>query len=92
MQRTMVRTITVRAPALAPLVELWLRLSEVPNDRRAYIQLRLLEKEGVDRCPRCQSQLSVDGYSITSAPYSRTERLTCAGCQTDYILSETHCA
>ena len=90
LERTVKRSITFRAPHLLPLVRLWLRLSEHPDDRAAYIQLRLLQKSCVDRCPRCQSRLTVAGYSRTEAPYMESERLACGSCETTYVLREKH--
>ncbi len=81
-------SITVRAPQLLPLVELWFAVREDPSDRRSKIQLALLEKEGLSDCPRCGSHLSPAQYRRTRTSYSDRASLCCAGCATEFVVDE----
>ena len=86
------RTLTLRAPQLRNVVRLMFQARSEPDDRRAYIQLELMRSHGLDRCPNCDTGLSLDGYRRTSTGFSERETLSCGGCSTSYILYERSCA
>ena len=84
-QRTRVR---VRAEGLKPLVALWLATQNDPDDRSAYIKLRLMEQSGVDRCVGCESQLSIEGYRRTETDYCKSESIACHTCDLVFMVDE----
>ena len=84
--------VTLRAPSLAPIVDVLLALHEDPSDTRARIQAALLHKEGLDGCPSCQAQLDVAGY-VETREVSRSRRaIRCLGCDTLFVVAERHVA
>lgn len=98
MQRA-VRTITtveqevsIRAPQLRPLVHLMVRVHEAPDDKTAYIQLRLMAQQGADRCPSCETRLRLEGYRRTRTAFSEQEAISCRGCHTSFVVNEQQSA
>jgi hypothetical protein len=86
------RTLTVRAPQLRKVVRVMFQARTNPDDRRTYIQLELMRNHGLTRCPSCDTQLSLDGYTRTRTAFSERETLSCKSCSTTYLLYERHCA
>lgn len=86
------RTVTVPAAPLRGIVEVMLRAHNAPQNASAHIQLRLLEKEGLNRCPCCSDPLSVLGYRHTKTSFEERETIRCAGCQTVFSLHEQQVA
>lgn len=85
---TETQTITVRAPQLLPLVELWFAVRRDPGDRRSKIQLALLEKDGLSDCPRCGLHLRPAHYRRTRTSYSDKASVCCQGCATEFVVDE----
>jgi hypothetical protein len=98
MQRA-VRTITtveqevsLKAPQLLPLVNLLLLAHERPEDKTAYIQLRILAQQGADRCPSCSERLGLEGYRRTRTGFSEREAISCSCCRTSFVVRERQSA
>jgi hypothetical protein len=80
----------VRAPTLRRVVDAMMALRENPTDRKAKIQLALLEKEGASDCPACGVAFELSGYRVTKTEYTMRATLRCTGCRQSYLLDETH--
>ncbi len=89
---TLEQEVSLKAPQLLPLVTLLLRAHEQPEDKTAYIQLRLLAQQGADRCPSCSERLGLEGYRRTRTGFSEREAISCTGCRTSFVLRERHSA
>jgi len=85
---TRTRSVTVSAPLLYDIVEVMLRAHHHPNDARARIQLGLIKKEGLNRCPSCRDELSVLGYRRTLTAFEERETIQCGGCRTVFSLRQ----
>ena len=73
----------------APLVNLWMAANH-PENRRAKIQVQLLEKDAVHCCSACGSAMSLDNYRETNTPYETKAVLACNGCALTYVIQRTH--
>lgn len=82
----------MRAPELDRVIRILFRVREDPGDRRARIQLGLLERRGATACPSCGARFSLEGFSETRTGYHERRMLTCAGCGTGFLLGEREIA
>ena len=80
--------VVVRAPHLGRLVDVLFRLQARPDDKRARIQHALLRRDGIDACPRCSAELTLDGFSETRTGFFERRTLSCRGCATAYLIGE----
>lgn len=81
-------SVIVSAPALGTVVDVLLAVKAHPEDKRAQIQRGLLARSRADRCPACQSVLSLDGYAHTRTEALDRETLACSGCALVYVVRE----
>jgi hypothetical protein len=84
-------SLTLRAPALKPVADALLALHGAPDDSRAFIVVALLHKEGADRCPCCTTTFTITDVSETRWSGGSVQRLSCPGCQSDFVVSEDAC-
>lgn len=80
---------SVRAPELLRVAEALFAHAQNPRDRRARIAFVLLEKQGALDCPLCSLRFDVAGYEETRTSYSHRATLSCSGCRTRYVVSES---
>ncbi|HEY4219790.1 MAG TPA: hypothetical protein VGO62_00575 [Myxococcota bacterium] len=76
------------APQLARVVDALWALAENPADRRAKIQLALLDKAGAMQCPSCATRFGVDALRATRTAYAHRSALVCAGCRTAFVVED----
>ncbi len=84
--------LVLQAPQLSALVELMFRVRTHPEDKRSYIQLKLMAQQGLDRCPSCEAAFALENYRRTRTGFAEREVLACRGCRTTFVLRERHVA
>ena len=58
--------------------------SDLPH---AAEQLQALQSAGRDSCPRCKSELDLEGYRRTETSFVTEEVLRCPACRQELLLS-----
>jgi hypothetical protein len=75
-------------PELGAVIDCMFAVRENPNDRRAKIQLTLLQRQGNACCPACGDDVDLAGFRRTRTNYAVRDEWACAGCHQRFLLAE----
>jgi hypothetical protein len=75
-------------PELGAVIDCLFAVREKPTDRRARIQLTLLQRQGHACCPACGDDVELAGFRRTRTDYTIRDEWACAGCHQRFLLAE----
>jgi hypothetical protein len=78
----------LHVPELGVVVDCLFAVREDPSDRRAKIQLALLQRQGAACCPACGDDVDLAGFRRTRTAYAVRDEWSCGGCRQRFLLCE----
>ena len=78
----------LHVPQLGCVIDAMFAVKEDPSDRRAKIQLTLLQRQGAACCPACGDDVDIEGFRRTRTTFTVRDEWSCSGCHQRFLLAE----